>query len=102
MNACAMPFPAPGKSTENFAGSGDRPPRGGPCPRLETEDHAEGDRRRAERRGHPGPEGRPVGDLNGRVRDRQPEYRGAIEYLFRWNGSETHVLQPGAHKAIIP
>ncbi|MHB2208329.1 recombinase family protein [Methylobacterium sp. CM6257] len=31
-----------------------------------------------------------------------PKYRGAIEYLFRWNGSEAHVLQPGAHKAIIP
>lgn len=31
-----------------------------------------------------------------------PKYRGAIEYLFRWNGSETHVLQPGAHEAIVP
>ena len=30
-----------------------------------------------------------------------PKYRGAVEYLFRWNGSETHVLQPGAHAAII-
>jgi site-specific DNA recombinase len=30
-----------------------------------------------------------------------PKYRGAIEYLFRWNGTETHVLQPGAHAAII-
>lgn len=30
-----------------------------------------------------------------------PKYRGAIEYLFRWNGAETHVLQPGAHAAII-
>ena len=31
-----------------------------------------------------------------------PKYRGAIEYLFRWSGSETHVLQPGAHEAIVP
>lgn len=30
-----------------------------------------------------------------------PKYRGAIEYLFRWSGVETHVLQPDAHQAII-
>ena len=30
-----------------------------------------------------------------------PKYRGAIEYLFRWNGAEQHVLQPGAHEAIV-
>lgn len=30
-----------------------------------------------------------------------PKYRGAIEYLFRWNGTETHVLQDGQHAAII-
>lgn len=30
-----------------------------------------------------------------------PKYRGAVEYLFRWSGVETHVLQPGAHAAII-
>lgn len=30
-----------------------------------------------------------------------PKYRGAVEYLFRWSGSETHVLQPGAHAAIV-
>lgn len=30
-----------------------------------------------------------------------PKYRGAVEYLFRWNGTEQHVLQPGAHAAII-
>ncbi|GJD92906.1 recombinase family protein [Methylobacterium iners] len=30
-----------------------------------------------------------------------PKYRGAIEYLFTWTGTEQHVLQPGAHAAII-
>lgn len=30
-----------------------------------------------------------------------PKYRGAIEYLFRWNGAETHVLQAGTHQAIV-
>jgi DNA invertase Pin-like site-specific DNA recombinase len=30
-----------------------------------------------------------------------PKYRGAVEYLFRWNGAEQHVLQPGAHEAIV-
>lgn len=30
-----------------------------------------------------------------------PKYRGAVEYLFRWNGAETHVLQPGSHEAIV-
>lgn len=30
-----------------------------------------------------------------------PKYRGAIEYLFRWSGTETHVLHDDAHEAII-
>ncbi|KQP99709.1 resolvase [Methylobacterium sp. Leaf121] len=30
-----------------------------------------------------------------------PKYRGAVEYLFRWSGAETHVLQPGSHEAIV-
>lgn len=30
-----------------------------------------------------------------------PKYRGAVEYLFRWSGTETHVLAEGAHEAII-
>jgi site-specific DNA recombinase len=30
-----------------------------------------------------------------------PKYRGAIEYLFRWNGQETHVLADGDHEAIV-
>lgn len=30
-----------------------------------------------------------------------PKYRGAVEYLFRWNGAETHVLKRGKHKAIV-
>ncbi|GJD72574.1 recombinase family protein [Methylobacterium goesingense] len=30
-----------------------------------------------------------------------PKYRGAVEYLFSWTGTEQHVLQPGAHAAII-
>ena len=30
-----------------------------------------------------------------------PKYRGLVEYLFRWSGTETHVLQDGAHQAII-
>jgi len=29
------------------------------------------------------------------------KYRGAIEYLFRWNGQETHVLADGDHEAIV-
>ncbi len=29
------------------------------------------------------------------------KYRGAIEYLFRWNGSERHVLTDGTHAAIV-
>ncbi len=31
-----------------------------------------------------------------------PKYRGAIEYLFRWSGAETHVLAEGVHQAIVP
>ncbi len=30
-----------------------------------------------------------------------PKYRGAVEYLFRWQGAETHVLKRGKHKAIV-
>jgi site-specific DNA recombinase len=30
-----------------------------------------------------------------------PKYAGNIEYLFRWSGAETHILQQGAHPAII-
>lgn len=30
-----------------------------------------------------------------------PKYRGLVEYLFTWTGTEQHVLQPGAHTAII-
>lgn len=30
-----------------------------------------------------------------------PKYRGASEYLFRWSGAETHVLQEGTHTPII-
>lgn len=30
-----------------------------------------------------------------------PKYRGAVEYLFRWGGAETHVLKRGKHKAIV-
>jgi site-specific DNA recombinase len=30
-----------------------------------------------------------------------PKYRGLVEYLFTWTGTEQHVLQKGAHTAII-
>lgn len=30
-----------------------------------------------------------------------PKYRGAVEYLFRWNGGDAHVLQEGTHEAIV-
>lgn len=30
-----------------------------------------------------------------------PKYRGAVEYLFRWGGTEAHVLRRGKHKAIV-
>jgi site-specific DNA recombinase len=30
-----------------------------------------------------------------------PKYQGNVEYLFRWNGAETHVLKRGKHKAIV-
>lgn len=30
-----------------------------------------------------------------------PKYRGEVEYLFRWSGADTHVLQQGAHAAIV-
>ncbi|WP_375408534.1 recombinase family protein [uncultured Methylobacterium sp.] len=30
-----------------------------------------------------------------------PKYRGLVEYLFTWTGTEQHVLQPGTHAAII-
>lgn len=30
-----------------------------------------------------------------------PKYRGAVEYLFTWNGAENHVLAEGQHEAIV-
>jgi site-specific DNA recombinase len=30
-----------------------------------------------------------------------PKYRGAVEYLFTWNGTDTHIIRPGAHEAIV-
>jgi DNA invertase Pin-like site-specific DNA recombinase len=30
-----------------------------------------------------------------------PKYRGQVEYLFRWAGSETHVLKEGGHPALV-
>lgn len=30
-----------------------------------------------------------------------PKYRGAVEYLFAWNGADAHVLTEGKHEAII-
>ncbi|EJW11259.1 Resolvase [Rhodovulum sp. PH10] len=30
-----------------------------------------------------------------------PKYRGAVEYLFRWNGADAHVLRKGTHAPII-
>jgi site-specific DNA recombinase len=30
-----------------------------------------------------------------------PKYRGQVEYLFRWNGSESHIVQPGSHAVLI-
>lgn len=30
-----------------------------------------------------------------------PKYRGAVEYLFTWNGADTHVLREGQHMPII-
>jgi site-specific DNA recombinase len=30
-----------------------------------------------------------------------PRYHGLAEYLFKWNGAETHVLTEGAHEAIV-
>lgn len=30
-----------------------------------------------------------------------PRYRGAIEYLFQFGGTETHVLREGVHEAIL-
>lgn len=30
-----------------------------------------------------------------------PKYRGELEYLFRWNGTETHIARAGAHTAIV-
>ena len=34
------------------------------------------------------------------IRD-NPKYKGNVEYLFCWNGAETHVVRPGAHDAIV-
>jgi site-specific DNA recombinase len=30
-----------------------------------------------------------------------PKYRGTVEYLFKWGGADSHVLQSAAHTAII-
>lgn len=30
-----------------------------------------------------------------------PKYRGAVEYLFTWNGADTHVLREGQHQPIL-
>ncbi|MBQ0820714.1 recombinase family protein [Microvirga sp. HBU67558] len=30
-----------------------------------------------------------------------PKYRGQVEYLFRWNGSESHIVRPGTHAVIV-
>ncbi|WP_262299673.1 recombinase family protein [Microvirga sesbaniae] len=30
-----------------------------------------------------------------------PKYRGQVEYLFRWNGSESHIVRAGSHPHII-
>ncbi|MGY2052398.1 recombinase family protein [Methylobacterium sp. JK268] len=30
-----------------------------------------------------------------------PKYRGAVEYLFTWNGADTHVLREGQHDPIL-
>ena len=30
-----------------------------------------------------------------------PKYRGQVEYLFRWNGTETHIMRDGSHPAIL-
>jgi site-specific DNA recombinase len=30
-----------------------------------------------------------------------PKYKGNVEYLFCWNGSETHVVRSGKHDAIV-
>lgn len=30
-----------------------------------------------------------------------PKYRGLVEYLFRWQGGDQHVLRDGAHEAIV-
>ncbi|WP_181704455.1 recombinase family protein [Chthonobacter albigriseus] len=30
-----------------------------------------------------------------------PKYRGGVEYLFRWGGTEAHVVMPGKHESIV-
>ncbi|MFC6790593.1 recombinase family protein [Methylobacterium komagatae] len=30
-----------------------------------------------------------------------PKYRGVVEYLFTWNGADTHVLREGQHTPIV-
>jgi site-specific DNA recombinase len=30
-----------------------------------------------------------------------PKYRGQVEYLFRWNGSESHIVRPGSHAVLV-
>jgi len=69
----------------------------GKRPRATLQAIAEG----LNRDGIPSPTGRRWRhDTVGYVLD-NPKYRGAVEYLFTWTGAEQHVLQPGAHEAII-
>jgi site-specific DNA recombinase len=30
-----------------------------------------------------------------------PKYRGQVEYLFRWNGTESHIVRPGSHAVLV-
>jgi site-specific DNA recombinase len=30
-----------------------------------------------------------------------PKYRGQVEYLFRWSGTEAHIMRPGSHPVLI-
>jgi site-specific DNA recombinase len=30
-----------------------------------------------------------------------PKYKGQVEYLFRWNGSESHIVRPGSHTVLV-
>ena len=30
-----------------------------------------------------------------------PKYKGQVEYLFRWNGAESHIVRQGAHAVLV-